>query len=113
MVTELPLEVPADAWMRSPASVPEPAGMQRLEDLPRFEPTVYLYDNFPGGIGFSSQLFDSFPELLTRVGERIGDCACEAGCPSCVGPPQEVGNRAREVAGRLVRAILASPPGAA
>jgi len=110
-VTEVPLEVPADPWMRTPVSVSEPSGLQRLQALPRFEPTVFLYDNFPGGIGFSSQLFDSFPELLSRVGDRIRDCACEAGCPSCVGPPQEVGNQAREVAGRLVQAILTSPLG--
>ena len=36
--------------------------------------------------------------LLAKAAELIEACACEAGCPSCVGPPGEVGDRAKEVA---------------
>ena len=31
-----------------------------------FEPTLFLYDNYPGGIGFSHQLFDETRSLLRK-----------------------------------------------
>ena len=51
-----------------------------------FEPNLYLYDAYPGGIGFSEPLYHSCQELLTRTRELIAACPCENGCPSCVGP---------------------------
>ncbi|MBI1354026.1 MAG: DEAD/DEAH box helicase [Acidobacteria bacterium] len=68
-----------------------------------FEPDLFLYDNFPGGIGQSEPLFRMREMLLAKAVELIEGCACEAGCPSCVGPPGEVGDRAKEVALLLAR----------
>lgn len=51
-----------------------------------FEPTVFLYDNYPGGIGLSAPLYDVRHELVARTRELIGACACTLGCPACVGP---------------------------
>jgi DEAD/DEAH box helicase domain-containing protein len=51
-----------------------------------FEPTVFLYDNYPGGIGLSAPLFD---EAKCLVGDALGlvtGCPCTGGCPACVGP---------------------------
>jgi len=42
------------------------------------------------------------PPLLTRARETIRACACRAGCPSCVGPVNEVGRRAKTVAAALL-----------
>ncbi len=56
------------------------------EILARFEPTVYLYDNYPGGVGLSEPLWKRQAELLDRAINLISECACKAGCPSCVGP---------------------------
>ena len=74
-----------------------------------FEPTLYLYDAYPGGIGLSRPLFEMYDLLLARTREMIEGCTCEKGCPSCVGPAGETGERAKEVA----LAILAklSPDG--
>jgi DEAD/DEAH box helicase domain-containing protein len=52
----------------------------------RFVPTVYLYDNYPGGVGQSEPLWRRQNELVVRAKELIARCDCKAGCPSCVGP---------------------------
>ncbi len=59
---------------------------------------VFLYDAYPGGIGFSAPLFRVHDDLLARTGEMIASCPCEVGCPSCVGPVGEIGPRAKQVA---------------
>ena len=51
-----------------------------------FVPTVYLYDNFPGGVGLSEPLWRRQAELVQRADELIQGCDCRAGCPACVGP---------------------------
>jgi DEAD/DEAH box helicase domain-containing protein len=50
-----------------------------------FAPTVYLYDNYPGGIGLSEPLYLRSTELLQRARELIPACACAEGCPACIG----------------------------
>src|SRR6202007_986935 len=51
-----------------------------------FEPNLYLYDAYPGGIGFSEPLFRARDLLMEKTRELISSCECEEGCPSCVGP---------------------------
>lgn len=63
-----------------------------------FEPNLYLYDAYPGGIGFSEPLYRAHNLLLTKTRELIAGCPCEKGCPSCVGPLGERGERAKEAA---------------
>jgi DEAD/DEAH box helicase domain-containing protein len=36
----------------------------------------------------------------------LAACPCEAGCPSCVGPIGEVGERGKEVAGRILKELV-------
>jgi DEAD/DEAH box helicase domain-containing protein len=55
-------------------------------DVQQFVPTVYLYDNFPGGVGLSEPLWQRQAELVQRAQELVGRCDCMAGCPACVGP---------------------------
>ncbi|HNV83815.1 MAG TPA: DEAD/DEAH box helicase [Arenimonas sp.] len=52
----------------------------------RFIPTVYLYDNYPGGVGLSEPLWKRQAELLKRAQELVNECDCKSGCPACVGP---------------------------
>ena len=51
-----------------------------------FEPNLYLYDAYPGGIGFSEPLYRAHQLLLAKTRELIAGCPCANGCPSCVGP---------------------------
>jgi DEAD/DEAH box helicase domain-containing protein len=53
--------------------------------------TVFLYDTYPGGIGFSKKLYEIHEGMLQAASELVGACACDDGCPSCVGPAMEVG----------------------
>ncbi len=61
----------------------------RLSDPDRagsFHPTVYLYDNHPGGMGLSEPLFRRAPQLVADAFSLICECECSGGCPACVGP---------------------------
>ena len=73
--------------------------------LETFEPNLYLYDNYPGGIGQSAPLFKLTRKLLEGASALLS-CKCESGCPSCVGPIGEVGERGKETAGRILRELL-------
>jgi DEAD/DEAH box helicase domain-containing protein len=78
-----------------------------------FEPNLYLYDAYPGGIGFSEPLYRSCSALLNRTRELISACPCENGCPSCVGPTADRSERTKDVAlgilERLCRAAQVLP----
>src|SRR5690606_6322405 len=52
----------------------------------RFTPTLYLYDNYPGGVGLSSPLYERHAELVAQARAVVAGCDCQAGCPACVGP---------------------------
>jgi DEAD/DEAH box helicase domain-containing protein len=51
-----------------------------------FDPTLFLYDRMPGGVGLAPRLFEQRHELLIRTLRLLQSCSCEIGCPSCVGP---------------------------
>ena len=63
-----------------------------------FEPNLYLYDAYPGGIGFSEPLFRAHELLIHKTRELIRACPCDGGCPSCVGPAGDLVPRAKEAA---------------
>jgi DEAD/DEAH box helicase domain-containing protein len=46
---------------------------------------LFLYDRYPGGMGFAQRCADRMEELVRAVHEVISNCQCEDGCPSCVG----------------------------
>ena len=70
-----------------------------------FEPNLYIYDAYPGGIGFSEPLHRACDALLHRTVELISACPCENGCPSCVGPTADRSDSTKkvslEILGRL------------
>ncbi len=72
-----------------------------------FEPNVFVYDAYPGGIGLSEPLFRLHDRLLAESRGLIAACPCRDGCPSCVGPVGEVGSRGKEVALAILEAVLA------
>lgn len=50
-------------------------------------PTIFLYDRYPGGLGYAEKGYDMVQELLESCLNLIHECPCEDGCPSCVGIP--------------------------
>jgi len=75
--------------------------------LTAYEPNLYLYDAYPGGIGQSAPLYRLTPSLLSQTAELIAGCPCDAGCPSCVGPTGETGERGKLVAGKILAELQA------
>ncbi|MCZ6635735.1 MAG: DEAD/DEAH box helicase [bacterium] len=51
------------------------------------QPTLFVYDRYPGGIGFSEKAYEMMEEIMTGCLMVVEECACEEGCPSCVGAP--------------------------
>jgi DEAD/DEAH box helicase domain-containing protein len=66
------------------------------------EPTIYLYESVPGGIGLSERLWERHDELLAAAADLIAACTCAGGCPACTGPRLEPDIDARDLAGRLL-----------
>ena len=66
-------------------------------------PTVTVYEVYPGGVGFSSRMYELHRELLDDAATLVRDCPCLAGCPSCVGPLHLV-EGAKEACLRLLSA---------
>ena len=66
------------------------------EDLAAFTPTIYLYDNFPGGVGLAEPLWTRQSELVTRAAGLIDGCDCASGCPACIGPILTIEGAARD-----------------
>ena len=94
-----------------------PAGSEVPHDLPD-EPRIFIYDNYPGGIGFSEPLYAMHDDLMARTRLLIAGCECQHGCPTCVGPIGNTGPLAKTVALRIldliteVAACLAEAPSA-
>jgi len=80
-----------------------------LSERPRpgddYEPQIFVYDNYPGGIGLSEPLYRLHDRLVRESEGLIAACACSDGCPSCVGPVGEVGSRGKEVALAILQAV--------
>ena len=92
-------------------SDPRDLGIAITEDIlktPRnFEPDLFLFDRYPGGIGQSQPLFNLSGKLLADALDLLKSCACEAGCPACVGPIGEVGERGKEAALQILTELAA------
>ena len=69
------------------------------------QPTLYLYDAVPGGVGLTERLFGLTPDLVRVCREAVESCACADGCPACVGPAIEVGHRGKAVVAELLAAL--------
>jgi DEAD/DEAH box helicase domain-containing protein len=54
--------------------------------MDRFTPTLFLYDNYPGGIGLSAPLCDKRDTVVQEAQQLIAECDCHHGCPNCIGP---------------------------
>ena len=67
---------------------------------------IFVYDNYPGGIGFSAPLFQMHDELVRSTRHLIADCQCENGCPGCVGPIGHTGPLAKAAALRILDLLL-------
>jgi DEAD/DEAH box helicase domain-containing protein len=71
-------------------------------------PSIVFYDAVPGGVGFSDALYGLHEELLRAALDWVCQCACEEGCPACIGAPPEIGAGAKRRVQRLLERIRKS-----
>ncbi|MGF1613659.1 MAG: DEAD/DEAH box helicase [Gammaproteobacteria bacterium] len=92
-----------DAVGRRPGAAEDLGG----ESGPRFNPSLFVYDNYPGGIGLAAPLFQLRAQVIDKAAELVADCPCQHGCPACIGPILNPGEPVRYSPKRAALAILA------
>lgn len=55
---------------------------------PDGEPVIFIYDGYPGGVGYVRAGTRHFGAWLTAARDRLRDCSCRSGCPRCVLSPK-------------------------
>jgi DEAD/DEAH box helicase domain-containing protein len=80
LIALLPLFAMCDRWDIGGLSTPVHAQTE--------QPTIFVYDGHPGGVGICRQGYERFADLLRDTGRLIRDCPCEHGCPSCIQSPK-------------------------
>jgi DEAD/DEAH box helicase domain-containing protein len=82
--------------------------------LQRFTPTLFLYDNYPGGIGISTPLYQNRRAIVADAQTLVNACECAYGCPACIGPilasDELRGYSPKQVAVRVLSLISGSEP---
>lgn len=76
----LPLVATCDRW--------DVGGLSTVLHPATGEATVFIYDGYPGGIGYCSRGFDVSVPWLTATRDLVAGCDCEEGCPRCVQSPK-------------------------
>jgi DEAD/DEAH box helicase domain-containing protein len=79
-IAVLPLLAMCDRW--------DIGGLSTNIHFQTGEPTIFIYDGHPGGVGIAERAFDEFDRLVADAARVIGECPCEHGCPSCVQSPK-------------------------
>ena len=103
------LEVAIEENLKDTTGTPSqelPVGRRKLSLSAIFEPNLFIYDNYPGGIGLSQPLYEMHEKVLAETARLIRSCPCEDGCPSCVGPKGEVGDLGKKVALEILSLVL-------
>jgi DEAD/DEAH box helicase domain-containing protein len=76
----LPLFTICDRW--------DVGGVSMATNLQTGEPTIFVYDGYPGGAGIADLAFGRTTEHVRAARELVAACACDDGCPSCVQSPK-------------------------
>jgi DEAD/DEAH box helicase domain-containing protein len=70
------------------------------------KPTIVLFDNIPGGIGLSENLYELHDKLIAQALDIVSNCECEDGCPSCVGPIGEEASGGKKETLALLKLLM-------
>jgi DEAD/DEAH box helicase domain-containing protein len=80
MIAILPLWAMCDRW--------DIGGLSTNVHQDTGEPTVFVYDGHPGGVGITERGFEQFEGWVADTVRMLEGCPCEHGCPSCVQSPK-------------------------
>jgi len=79
-IAVLPLLAMCDRW--------DIGGLSTNVHFQTGQPTIFIYDGHPGGVGISRRGYDEFERLVADAARLVGECPCSDGCPSCVQSPK-------------------------
>jgi DEAD/DEAH box helicase domain-containing protein len=79
-IAVLPLLAMCDRW--------DIGGLSTNVHFQTGQPTIFIYDGHPGGVGIARQGFERFEHLVGDAVRLVGECPCSDGCPSCVQSPK-------------------------
>ncbi len=80
LISLLPLWAMCDRW--------DIGGLSTNAHAQTGEPTVFVYDGHPGGVGIAERGFEAFEGWVEDTARMLKGCPCEHGCPSCVQSPK-------------------------
>jgi DEAD/DEAH box helicase domain-containing protein len=80
MIALLPLWAMCDRW--------DIGGLSTNIHQDTGQPTVFIYDGHPGGVGIAERGFEQFEGWVADTVRLLEGCPCEHGCPSCVQSPK-------------------------
>src|SRR5207237_3243187 len=80
LIGMLPLFTICDRW--------DVGGVSMARHPQTAQPTIFVYDGYPGGAGIAELAFDAAERHARATLELIAGCPCDDGCPSCVQPPK-------------------------
>jgi DEAD/DEAH box helicase domain-containing protein len=94
---------------------PRDLGVSERTRDPHFDqPCLFFFDRYPGGIGLSEGFSRDIDRVLAAAADHVAHCACAAGCPSCVGAPDEQSPfNAKDLAARFLEGWIADAAAAA
>src|SRR5215207_7450751 len=79
-IAVLPLLAMCDRW--------DIGGLSTNIHFQTGQPTIFIYDGHPGGVGIARRGFDEFERLVGDASRLVGECPCADGCPSCIQSPK-------------------------
>jgi DEAD/DEAH box helicase domain-containing protein len=80
MIALLPLWAMCDRW--------DIGGLSTNIHQDTGQPTIFIYDGHPGGVGIAERGFQQFEGWVADTVRLLEGCPCERGCPSCVQSPK-------------------------
>jgi len=72
-----------------------------------FDPHIFIYEKYPGGIGLSQPLFEQHDMLIQKAKDLLQNCPCKYGCPSCISPILNNGDVVKELCVEIFNSISA------
>ncbi|HSD23483.1 MAG TPA: Zn-binding domain-containing protein, partial [Solirubrobacterales bacterium] len=79
-IAVLPLIAMCDRW--------DIGGLSTNIHFQTGQPTIFVYDGHPGGVGITRRGYEEFERLVGDADRLIRECPCDDGCPSCVQSPK-------------------------
>ncbi|HWS47345.1 MAG TPA: DEAD/DEAH box helicase [Acidimicrobiia bacterium] len=80
LIGMLPLFTICDRW--------DVGGVSMASHPQTGQPTIFVYDGYPGGAGIAELAFDAAAQHARATLDLIAACPCDDGCPSCVQSPK-------------------------